>query len=158
MQLTFIEKLFTNHEIGTSVQTKYLRLKGMSYESKSYLCDISCVQLRKALAQFRCDNTQLEVVLSSWKGVPYVERFCRGCNLGKVEDEKHLLLAYPNTRKLGNTFVGPCPSPTLALLMISCRLQTRSPWPSLWHAASPKDNLSSMIYLLFNGLSCPKQT
>jgi len=45
MQLTFIEKLSTNHEIGTNVQTRYLRFKGMSYENKSYLCDISRVQL-----------------------------------------------------------------------------------------------------------------
>jgi hypothetical protein len=50
MQLAFIEKFFTNHEIGTSVQTRYLCFKGMSYKSENYLCDISCVQLRKALA------------------------------------------------------------------------------------------------------------
>jgi hypothetical protein len=53
--------------------------------------------------------------------------------LGKVEDEEHLLLVCPNTQK-----VGPYPSPTLALLLDSCRLRTRSPWPSLWHAASTK--------------------
>jgi hypothetical protein len=76
MWLTFIEKLFTNHEIGTSVHTRYLHFKGMSYESKNYLCDISCVQLRKALAQLRCGNMQLEVMLSSWKGMPYAERLC----------------------------------------------------------------------------------
>jgi hypothetical protein len=34
------------------------------------------------------------VVLGVWKGVPYAERFCRGCDLGKVEDEKHLLLVF----------------------------------------------------------------
>ncbi len=45
MRLTFIEKLFTNCKIGTNVQTRYLRFKGMSYKSESYLCDISCVQL-----------------------------------------------------------------------------------------------------------------
>jgi hypothetical protein len=43
VRLDFIEKLFTNHKIGTSVQTRYLRFKGMSYESKNCLCDISCV-------------------------------------------------------------------------------------------------------------------
>jgi hypothetical protein len=43
MWLAFIENLFTNREIGTSVQTRYLRFKGMSYESESYLCDINCV-------------------------------------------------------------------------------------------------------------------
>jgi hypothetical protein len=43
MRLAFIEKLFTNCEIGTNMQTKYLSFKGMSYESESYLCDINCV-------------------------------------------------------------------------------------------------------------------
>ncbi len=61
--LVFIEKFFTNREIGINVQTRYLRFKGMSYKSKSYLCDISCVQLQKALARFRCDNSQLEIML-----------------------------------------------------------------------------------------------
>jgi hypothetical protein len=40
MRLAFIEKFFTNHEIGTNMQTRYLRFKGMLYESESYLCDI----------------------------------------------------------------------------------------------------------------------
>jgi hypothetical protein len=52
MQLVFIEKLFTNCKIGTNVQTRYLRFKGMSYESERYLCDINYVQLRKTLARF----------------------------------------------------------------------------------------------------------
>jgi hypothetical protein len=43
MRLAFIEKFFTNREIGTSVQTRYLHFKGMLYESESYLCDISCI-------------------------------------------------------------------------------------------------------------------
>ncbi len=43
MRLAFIKKLFTNREIGISVQTRYLRFKGMLYERKNYLCDISCV-------------------------------------------------------------------------------------------------------------------
>jgi len=43
MRLAFIGKLFTNHEIGTNVQTRYLRFKGMLYESKNYLCDINYV-------------------------------------------------------------------------------------------------------------------
>jgi hypothetical protein len=63
MRLAFIEKLFTNRDIGTSVQTRYLRFKSMSYDNESYLCDISYVQLWKTLAWFWCGNTQLEVVL-----------------------------------------------------------------------------------------------
>jgi hypothetical protein len=43
MWLAFIEKIFTNREIESNVQTRYLRFKGMSYKSESYLCDISCV-------------------------------------------------------------------------------------------------------------------
>jgi hypothetical protein len=42
MWLDFIEKLFTNREIETNVQTRYLHFKGMSYESENYLCDINC--------------------------------------------------------------------------------------------------------------------
>jgi hypothetical protein len=76
MRMGFIEKLFTNRKIETSVQIRYLRFKGMSYKSESYLYDIGCVQLRKALAQFQCGNTQLEVGLGSWKGVPYAKRLC----------------------------------------------------------------------------------
>jgi len=118
--LAFIENLFSNHEIGTSVQTRYLLFKGMSYESERYLCDINCVQLRKTLARFRCDNTQLEAVLGAWKDVPYVEKLCQGCNLGKVKDEEHLLLIYPNTQKIKERFCSTLPlthTSTLAELM-----------------------------------------
>jgi hypothetical protein len=45
MQLAFIEKLFTNRAIKTNMQTRYLRFKGMSYESENYLYDINYVQL-----------------------------------------------------------------------------------------------------------------
>ncbi len=76
MQLAFIEKLFTNCKIGINMQIIYLCFKGMSYESKNYLCDISYVQLQKVLARFQCGNSQLEVVLGAWKGVPYAERLC----------------------------------------------------------------------------------
>jgi hypothetical protein len=109
IRLVFIEKLFTNHEIGTSMQTRYLRFKGMSYKSEKYLCDINYVQLRKALAWFQCGNTQLEAVLGAWKGVPYAERLCRGYDLGKVEDEEHLLLIYPNTQKVKELFCSTLP-------------------------------------------------
>jgi len=120
MRLVFIEKFFTNHEIGTSMQTRYLRFNGMSYESESYLCDINCVQLRKALTWFRCGNMQLEAVLGVWKGVPYAKRLCQGCNLGKVEVEEHLLLICPNTQKIRERFCSTLPLPhtsTLAELM-----------------------------------------
>ncbi len=40
---------------------------------------------------------QLEVVLGAWKDVSYVEKFCRGYDSEKVENEKHLLLVCPNT-------------------------------------------------------------
>jgi hypothetical protein len=109
MRLTFIEELLTNRVIGTNVETRYLHFKGMSYKSESYLYDISCVQLRKVLARFRCGNTQLEVVLGAWKGVPYTKRFCRGYNLGKVKDEEHLLLVYPNKQKVRECFCSALP-------------------------------------------------
>jgi hypothetical protein len=42
------------------------------------------------MAQFRCGNTQLELMLGAWKGVPHAERLYWGYDLGKVEDEEHL--------------------------------------------------------------------
>ncbi len=58
----------------------------------------------KNFGPFRFGNTKLEIVLGSWKGVPYAKRLCRGCDLGKVEDEEHLLLVYPNTQKVKEQF------------------------------------------------------
>ncbi len=81
----------------------------MSYESENYLCDISYVQMRKALAWFQWGNTQLEVVLGAWKGVPYAKMFCRGCDLGKVENEEHLLLVCPNTQTVRERFCSALP-------------------------------------------------
>jgi hypothetical protein len=52
--------------------------------------------------------------------VPYAKRFCKGYDLGKVEDEKHLLLAYPNTLKVREHFCLTLPfthTSTLADLM-----------------------------------------
>jgi hypothetical protein len=117
MQLTFIEKLFTNREIGTSMQIRYLRFKGMSYESENYLCDINYVQLWKALAWFRCGNTQLEVMLGARKGVPYAKKLCRSYNLRKVEDEDHLLFVCPNTHKVGERFCSALPLTHMSTLV-----------------------------------------
>jgi hypothetical protein len=129
-----------------------------SMRAKATYVTLTVFNCKKTLAWFRCGNMQFEVVLSVWKGVPNIERFCQGCNLGKVENEKHLLLVYPHTQKLGNTFVRPCPSPIRALLLSSCRLQTWSLGQVCGMLPIPKDNLSSMIYLSSNGLSRPKWT
>jgi hypothetical protein len=86
----------------------------MLYKNKSYLCDFSSIQLRKALARFWHGNTHFEVVLGAWKGVPYAKRLCWGYNLGKVEDDEHLLLVYPITQKVKERFCS-----TLSLTHIS---------------------------------------
>jgi hypothetical protein len=44
-----------------------------------------------------------------WKGVPYVEKLYRGFDLGKVKDEEHLLLVYPNTQKVREHFCSALP-------------------------------------------------
>jgi len=88
----------------------------MSYESESYLCEISCVQLRKILARFWCGNTQLEVMLGAWKGVPYAKRLCQGYDLGKVEDEKRLFLVCPNTQKVRECFCLALPFTHISIL------------------------------------------
>ncbi len=159
MQLAFIEKLFTNREIVIRMQTRYLRFKGMLYKSESYLCDIICVQLQKALVRFWCGNTQLEVVLGVCKGVPYVERFCRGCDLGKVEDEQHLLLCLSKyTESLGMLLFSPDLYPHEHSYWAHADYEHGRLGQVCSMLLIPKDKLSSMIYLSSNGLFGPRQT
>jgi hypothetical protein len=136
------------------MQTRYLSFKGMSYKSESYLCDINYVQLQKALAKCQCGNMQLEIVLGAWKGVPYAERLCWGYDLGKVEDEKHLLLVCPNTQKVRERFCSALPfthTNTLAKLMqtmnivalakfVACYQYQRTIYPP-WSAFCLMDSL-----------------
>ncbi len=59
-------------------------------------------------------------MLGVWKGMLYAKRLCRGCDLGKVEDEEHLLLVRPNTQKVKERFCSTLPlthTSTLAELM-----------------------------------------
>jgi hypothetical protein len=140
------------------MQTRYLSFKGMSYESESYLCDINCVQLRKALARFRCGNTQLEVVLGAWKGVPYAERLCRSCDLGKVEDEEHLLLICPNTQKVRECFYSALPFThmnTLTGLMQTTNMVTLAKFVACYQyqkiICSPWSTFRLMDFLVPNG-------
>jgi hypothetical protein len=69
----------------------------------------TCVTLvvfscEKFWPDFWCGNMQLEVVLGAWKGVPYVERLCRGYDLGKVKDENHLFFVCLNIPKVREHF------------------------------------------------------
>ncbi len=66
-------------------------------------------------------------MLDACKGVPYAKRFCRGCDLGKVEDEEHLLLVCPKTQKVREHFCSALPFThisTLAELMQTTNVVT----------------------------------
>ncbi len=41
--------------------------------------------------------------------MPYTKRLCQGCDLGKVEDEEHMLFACPNTQKVRERFCSALP-------------------------------------------------
>jgi hypothetical protein len=56
-------------------------------------------------------------VLGAWKGMPYVERLCRSYDLGKVEDEKHLLLVFPSTQKIKERFCSALPLTHISTLV-----------------------------------------
>jgi hypothetical protein len=60
---------------------------------------------------------EFEVVLGVWKGVPYTKRLCRNYNLGKVEDEEHLLLVCPNTHKVKEQFYSALPLTHMSILV-----------------------------------------
>ncbi len=120
MRLAFIKKLFTNCEIRTSMQTKYLRFKGMLYKSESYLCDISYVQLQKALAQFRCDNSQQCQVRG--RACHTLRGFVEAAIWGRLRMKNTCSLFVQIHKKSRNAFIQPYLSPTLALLLSSCKL------------------------------------
>jgi hypothetical protein len=56
-------------------------------------------------------------MLGAWKGLPYVERLCQGYNLGKVEDENHLLFVCPNTQKVRECFCSTLPFTHMSTLV-----------------------------------------
>jgi hypothetical protein len=98
---------------------------------------------------------QLKIVLGAWKGVPNAERLCRGYDLGKVEDEEHLLLVCPNTQKVRERFCSALP---LTHMSTFVELMQITNTVALAKFVAPEDHLSSMIYLLSNGLSSFKWT
>ncbi len=100
--------------------------------------------------------------------------FCRGCDLRKVQDEKHLLLVCPNTQKVKEHFCSALPlthMSTLAELMHITNTVALAKFVAWAHAHYEhgrlgqvcgmllilEDNLFSMICLLSNGLSGPKR-
>jgi len=74
-------------------------------------------------------------VLGAWKGVPYAERLCRGYDLGKVEDEEHLLLVYPNTQNVKEHFCSALPLThisTLIKFMQTTNIVTLAKFVACW--------------------------
>jgi hypothetical protein len=53
--------------------------------------------------------------------------FVKAMIWGRLKMKSTCSLSVQIHKKSGNAFVWPCPSPTLTLLLSSCRLQTRSP-------------------------------
>jgi hypothetical protein len=51
------------------------------------------------------------------KGALYAKKLCWGFNLGKVEDEEHLLHVYPNTLKVREHFCSALPFTHISTLV-----------------------------------------
>jgi hypothetical protein len=78
-------------------------------ELQHTLLPLKCCKLGSVLNYllFGCFHFKLTFVSIKELGsalVSYVKRLCRGCDLGKVKDEEHLLLVYPNTQKVRESF------------------------------------------------------
>ncbi len=135
MQLAFIENLFTNHEIETNVQTKYLRYRTKTKATCVTSNVFSCRKLWPSFGVAACNMRQCQVC---GKACHTLKGFVKTVTWGRQRMKSTCSLFVQIHRKLGNAFVRPCPSPTQALLLSSCRLRTWSPWPSLWHVANTK--------------------
>jgi hypothetical protein len=98
-------------------------------------------------------------MLGAWKDVLYANRLCRSCDLGKVEDEEHLLLVYPNTQKVMERFCSALPlTPHEHSCWVHAYYEHSRPGQVCGMLPVPEDNLSSMIYILSNGFFGPEWT
>ncbi len=91
--------------------------------------------------------------------MPYAERLCWGCDLRKVENVFHLLLVYSNTQKVKERFclaLSLTHISTLAELMQIANTVVLTKFVACYQYK--RNYVSSMICLLSNGLSGPKQT
>ncbi len=64
--------------------------------------------------------------------------FVRAMTWGRQRMKNTCSLSIQIHKKLGNAFVRPYSSPTLILLLSSCKLRTQLPQQSLWHAANTR--------------------
>ncbi len=138
MRLAFIKKLFINREIGTNVQTRYFSFKCMSQRAKATCATLIVFSCRKLWLSFGVTTCNLRYCQVRGKACHTQRGFVEVATWGRQKMKSTCSLSVQIHKKLGNVFVQPCPSPARAFLLGSCRLRTRSPWPSLWHVASTK--------------------
>ena len=92
----------------------YSRIKH-SFESESYLDNISERKYKIALSKFRLSSHNLEIETGRYNSKPRSERIYRLCQMNVVEDEFHFLLTCETYTNLRRNYFKPyyCRWPTL---------------------------------------------
>ncbi len=124
LRLVCRQDIYTSRVFHTRAKVTYVTLDVFSYEKLWPSFDVATRSFKQCQVRERACHPQRGFVeVAIW---------------GRQRMKSTCSLSVQIHRKLGNTFVQPCPSPTLIVLLSSCRLQTQSPWPSLWHVANTR--------------------
>ena len=58
---------------------------------EKYLSFLNNVDIRKCFMSFRISAHKLEIEVGRYKNIPDLNRICKVCSSGEVEDERHLI-------------------------------------------------------------------
>ena len=91
----YMEKWFQSvHSQNPHSKLRTYKLFKRNHGREQYLKIMNCNH-RRSLAKLRTSTHSLEIEMGRRRNIPSENRLCRQCNLGKVEDELHLVVECP---------------------------------------------------------------
>ena len=74
------------------------------FQKEKYLSIINNVDIRKCFMSFRISAHKLEIEVGRYKNIPSLNRICKVCSSGEVEDERHLIFSCNKYSSLRQSF------------------------------------------------------
>ena len=95
--------------LSKSSDTNQGRLRTYAYfkttfQKEKYLSIINNVDIRKCFMSFRISAHKLEIEFGRYKNIPALNRICKVCSSGEVEDERHLIFSCNKYSSLRQSF------------------------------------------------------
>ena len=74
------------------------------FQKEKYLSVINNVDIRECFMYFRISAHKLEIEVGRYKNIPALNRICKVCSSGEVEDERHLIFSCNKYSSLRQSF------------------------------------------------------